>query len=284
MGKTLETKKKILKMLRERDQTISELSRSLNLSTATVSQHIGELQRMGAVEKVDNEHFKRLKYYRPREEVNMNVVKYVLCAVALLAIVSVLYIYAARMGSPGVAPGVAASKIYNSSSNASAVTIGIPQPAGLVDACPMISYELNGSITGYSGFSLYYLNSSYGTVADFVIPEDSSGSINASEFVTSVLNPNMTMSRQHYVVLTNAGQEYNASVQGITLNITPENYSIKENEELNLTVSIATNGTASGTYWLRIDGPCGGGVTAALITVGDKAYTGNLTQKAVPYA
>jgi len=66
MSKTLETKKKILDLLRQKDMTISGLSAALGLSTATVSQHMEELSRTGAVERIENEHFRKLKYYRIR--------------------------------------------------------------------------------------------------------------------------------------------------------------------------------------------------------------------------
>ena len=67
MSKTLETKKKILDLLKEREMTVTELSQILGLSGPTIAQHISELQAMGAIEKMDNEHFKKLKFYKMKE-------------------------------------------------------------------------------------------------------------------------------------------------------------------------------------------------------------------------
>ena len=50
-----------------------------------------------------------------------------------------------------------------------------------------------------------------------------------------------------------------------------------------LTVYISQN-AINQTYWLHIDGPCGGGVKPSLITIGNTAYSGNVTIPVVPFA
>src|SRR5271157_2870730 len=72
MSKTLETKDKILKMLKAEKKTVSELSVELGLSKATISQHLQELKGIGVVEEADNHYFRRLKYYqiRPGTEIS----------------------------------------------------------------------------------------------------------------------------------------------------------------------------------------------------------------------
>lgn len=95
LSKTFETKKKILGMLKERSMTITELSHELNLSTQTIGQHITELQEMGAIERVDNEHFKKLKVYKINEAGSIDpvVARYIIGAVVIIAVIGVLYLF-----------------------------------------------------------------------------------------------------------------------------------------------------------------------------------------------
>jgi DNA-binding transcriptional ArsR family regulator len=100
MGKALETKRKILGLLRQKDMTITGLSETLGLSTATISQHMEELSRSGSVERVENEHFRKLKYYRiksPERKVasNYNYVTYLVAAVLMSAAVLAFYLHGA---------------------------------------------------------------------------------------------------------------------------------------------------------------------------------------------
>src|SRR5271167_201052 len=93
MSKTLETKRKILKLLQKKDMTITDLSNELSLSNATIGQHMDELMQMKAIEKIDNEHFRKLKYYKINYS-NEEILKYLLGAVIIIAIVvSVYYFY-----------------------------------------------------------------------------------------------------------------------------------------------------------------------------------------------
>ncbi len=64
MGKTWQTKKQIIQMLSAGQMTATDMAESLGVSQATVSQHIAELRRIGAIEEVDNEHIRKWKYYR----------------------------------------------------------------------------------------------------------------------------------------------------------------------------------------------------------------------------
>ncbi len=69
MGKTYETKRRIMGMLEESNHNLTELSRMLTLSPSTVSQHLKELQESGIIRMIDNPHFRKLKYYsRVRED------------------------------------------------------------------------------------------------------------------------------------------------------------------------------------------------------------------------
>ncbi|MEM3841427.1 MAG: DUF4382 domain-containing protein [Candidatus Micrarchaeaceae archaeon] len=62
MSKMLQTKKRILLALSERNKTMSELSSELGLANSTVSKHLKELQAIGAISKVESG--RKWKYYR----------------------------------------------------------------------------------------------------------------------------------------------------------------------------------------------------------------------------
>jgi DNA-binding transcriptional ArsR family regulator len=63
MAKNGSTKGKIIRMIGEKNKTLSDISRELGLAPSTVSQHLQELKEMGAVKEVENEHIKKWKYY-----------------------------------------------------------------------------------------------------------------------------------------------------------------------------------------------------------------------------
>ncbi len=64
MSRTGETKNSILKLLEQKNKTLSEISNELGLAPSTVSQHLQELETSGAIEEVENEHIRKWKYYR----------------------------------------------------------------------------------------------------------------------------------------------------------------------------------------------------------------------------
>ncbi|HUC39107.1 MAG TPA: tetratricopeptide repeat protein [Candidatus Acidoferrum sp.] len=64
MSKLLETKKRILEILRSKKMTVSELSDELRLSRATVRQHIKEMLTARAIEEVPNRYFKKHLSYK----------------------------------------------------------------------------------------------------------------------------------------------------------------------------------------------------------------------------
>lgn len=293
MGKTLQTKKRILSLLRKREMTATELSDELGLSTATISQHLEELQGMGTVEKVENEHFKKLKYYRIKREVNMNMAKYVIGALVIIAVLGGIYLYIGKMKTSPYTNATVPSRSTSTATN-STINSTIPITPGGVGgafACPLITYRLNGTISNYSGFSLHYLNYSGGEVADYVIGDGSIGRLYASEFVNGVIRQpenstlSFTTNRTHYAILTQVNRSFNSSSPGVSVSISPDTYNAINQTYVNATVTITTNQTAPYmTYWLRIDGPCQGGVGPVLVTVGSKPYSGNLTVSVAPYA
>ncbi len=76
----MDSKLRILELLSEREMTVSELSKELNLSKATVSHHIDSLLREGLVKVAREERIKNFikKYYTvsiPNGEVGRQIVK-----------------------------------------------------------------------------------------------------------------------------------------------------------------------------------------------------------------
>ncbi|MDE1873832.1 MAG: ArsR family transcriptional regulator [Candidatus Micrarchaeota archaeon] len=63
MSKTWETKKRILKIVSKGAKTPGEISSELGLAPSTVSEHIEELEQMGAIKQKDNPFVKKWKYY-----------------------------------------------------------------------------------------------------------------------------------------------------------------------------------------------------------------------------
>ncbi|MGA3020368.1 MAG: winged helix-turn-helix transcriptional regulator [Candidatus Micrarchaeales archaeon] len=70
MTKSGQTKKKILKLIGEDTKTPGEISEKLGLAPSTVSEHMDELEQMGAIERVDNPYVKKWKYYKLNPKFN----------------------------------------------------------------------------------------------------------------------------------------------------------------------------------------------------------------------
>ena len=64
MTKNLQTKNRILELLKKRKMTVTEISEDLGISKSTASQHVSELVRMKLIEQEYNPHFKKVKYYK----------------------------------------------------------------------------------------------------------------------------------------------------------------------------------------------------------------------------
>ncbi|EET90088.1 MAG: winged helix-turn-helix domain-containing protein [Candidatus Micrarchaeales archaeon] len=137
MSGTLDTKKKIVSMLRKKSMNITEISRDLGLSKATISQHISELEAMGVVEVINNPHYRKVKYYRVSSPLGNNaeianagqqssIAKILVPAVFAIALL-VLFAFAVanesgKSGVPVPSPGVASAcpviLAYNSTNRA----------------------------------------------------------------------------------------------------------------------------------------------------------------------
>ncbi len=292
MGKTLETKKKILNMLKEKKMTVGEISKELGLSHATISQHISELQRAGAIEKIDNEHFKKLKYYKTDEHSSTRFFKYAIGGIVLIVLISILSSIIYLNYFPGNTNKSINTSNYTTTVNNTVKITGLGTQITVnnagAQACPFLFYNLNGTIKNSIGFKTYYLNTSYGTVKDLVINKGSVGTLYVNETITNVLNESSSSlyNREHYAYLSTINNSFNYSYTGINASISPVNFTVRNNESLGFELSFYISQNAMNqTYWLHIDGPCGGGVKPILITIGNNAYNGNVTGPVVlPFA
>ena len=185
--------------------------------------------------------------------------------------------------STSAATTVLINSTYNTTGNATITASG----AGQAAACPMVFYTLNGTITGYNGLTLYYVNSISGKLADYVMPTNSTATINVKEGMNLIGQPSNSLLQQqweHYITFTRIDQPSNFSVPGISVSILPQNYTVQSSRLLNFTITLASNSTVHDTYWARIDGPCEGGVAPFLLTAGSNPYNGTVTSSSGIYS
>jgi biotin operon repressor len=72
MSKTWEMKRRILELLAKNNMMPSEISGALGLSPSTVTQHLKELERVGAIREVPNAHVKKWKHYELNKAFDVN--------------------------------------------------------------------------------------------------------------------------------------------------------------------------------------------------------------------
>ena len=68
MAKQGATKEQILKLIFGGMNNLSDISKALSLAPSTVSKHLHDLEEVGAIEQEENEHLKKWKYYRIRQQ------------------------------------------------------------------------------------------------------------------------------------------------------------------------------------------------------------------------
>lgn len=75
MSKNLETKTKILSILKHKNMTVVELSERLGLARATIRQHIKDLTDVGTIEEIPNAYFKKHVSYRAKRMYGKTMLK-----------------------------------------------------------------------------------------------------------------------------------------------------------------------------------------------------------------
>lgn len=143
MSKTFGTKNKIVKLLKEKPMTVTEISAVLGLSKATVSQHMAELENMSMIEQIDNPHYKKVKFYR-LSDAKAGVVeqrpstgfrKMIIPSILAILVVGII-IGAAVLQKPANQIRIGPA-ITNNSSRVGSLGVGY--------ACPMIRAFTNGT-------------------------------------------------------------------------------------------------------------------------------------------
>ena len=132
MTKNLQTKGRILNLLKKRKMTITEISQDLGISKSTASQHMSELARMNLVEQEFNPHFKKVKYYRATgssssaSNQGYGKISRAIVGVSIVAVLGAVLIFLALAGS---------AAYYHASTNTTTENAGTP---GNALSCPVI--------------------------------------------------------------------------------------------------------------------------------------------------
>ncbi len=188
MSKTLETKKKILDLLKEREMTVTELSEALNLAVPTVAQHIAELQDMGAIEKMDSEHFKKLKFYKVAENpsfMNTALAKLLLGILIIAIIGAAVYLYST----------------YNTNNQASSVSLYVGNSVSVRNVTILLSgiVPINGVNT--ATFTISKNGMQTGTA---VLGAGKNGTVNINGTKVSILVHDINSTKELAVVSVSA--------------------------------------------------------------------------------
>ncbi len=73
MSKKLETKRRILEVIKDKNLTVPELSRKLDLSRSTIRQHINELGSVGALEQILDTYFRKHISYKAKRSMDKDI-------------------------------------------------------------------------------------------------------------------------------------------------------------------------------------------------------------------
>ncbi|MCL4389243.1 MAG: winged helix-turn-helix domain-containing protein [Candidatus Marsarchaeota archaeon] len=248
MSKTWGTKKRILKILSQKQMNVSEISGELGLSVSTTSQHLSELNRIGAIREVENPFIKKWKYYRTNENfdsrqlikgVNMpNMYKIALGVIAALVIVG----------------GVAAFALYsNTQSN---LVLSLTDP-------PQVPSGTTALTVSYSSLQAHLINGINGSAW---INVSGSGAlnlmslVNVSQVIGAAKVPNNAIINQIRFDITSA----QITVNGTTYNVTVPNSQIiaelrsravinsSTNILVDLSPTVATIYTANSTIFVLV--------------------------------
>ncbi|MDE1860504.1 MAG: winged helix-turn-helix transcriptional regulator [Candidatus Micrarchaeota archaeon] len=188
MGKTFETKRRILQLLKSGNRTPTEIYKMLNLAPSTVSQHLKELKEAGQVEEYFDEHFRNIKYYGLRVQQahpiavqqkaarDATYLRYGMGAIIIIAILGIAYF--------ALASGSVQGQALAYSSQPQVVQMLLTDPPHVPNGTTslLVSYSaLALAVSNSSGKGIIKLNSS-GKV-------DLMGLINASTLLSNAKIP-----------------------------------------------------------------------------------------------
>ena len=162
MTKNLQTKSRILNLLKKRKMTITEISQDLGISKSTASQHMSELAKMNLVEQEFNPHFRKVKYYRATGSSNSasnheyGKISRAIIGISIVAVLGAVLIFLALVGSVAY---------YHTRTNTTTENAGTP---GNALSCPVILiynnpntsviYRIVNGIAGGNACQMAYIN------------------------------------------------------------------------------------------------------------------------------
>jgi DNA-binding transcriptional ArsR family regulator len=172
LSKTFETKKKIMEMLKAKPMTVTQLCEQLDLGVSTISQHIDELKRIGAIKEIENEYSRKWKYYTPdsafdeSKMLNTNNVSYgrlrifipVIFVIAIIAVAAIMLTYYKGPLKPRQTQAIYTNKTKNTILTQNPIVVKLTDP-------PLVPNNTRALILSYSYIGLhkvgYPANSGY---------------------------------------------------------------------------------------------------------------------------
>lgn len=261
MGKTFETKRRIIDLLKDGHKTPTEIYKTLGLAPSTVSQHLKELANMGKVEELYDEHFKNIKYYKISENAPVtirtgspNSIKYLVGAVVLLAILAVAFI-AVQVNNRS---GAIAQNNTAYLSGSQYVQISLTDPPHVPNGTTSLYINYSGLellVAGSAGTKWIDVNSS-GSV-------DLMGLINASKVIGNAnISANTTLKSVRFDI-TNAtitvdGSTYPVALQDnhLVANVSSSSNSTNSTVLLDLSPTVAVAYTNSSPVFVMVPSIC----------------------------
>lgn len=250
MGKTWDTKKKIIKLVSKKNMTLSEISEELGLAASTVSKHIDELENMGALEQVDNPYIKKWKYYSANPEFDANRIirgGFMVSRMQQIVAGTVILMAAAALLFVLFASGTAAAQ----RGNVAFQLTDPPQVPSGTQALLITYSSVQAHVVGSGNAGVWVNGTGSGSVDLMTL-------VNSSELIGSAnLAANSTINRVSFTVTSARidinGTYYNVTVPNnrITANVTGN---VKSNGTILIDLSpvVATIYTANSTVFVMV--------------------------------
>lgn len=257
MSKTWDTKRQIFKILRERQHNATEIAEALGMAPSTISQHLSELKRIGAIEEIENSYVKKWKYYKanPNFDFNMlprstSIMANIGKAAALIAVVAAIGLVMLALSLNGAGA---------SRQDLSSVIFSLTDP-------PQVPTGTNALIMSYSSVQAHIVpgsGTSNGVVTGWINATGSGtldlmGLVNTSEVIGNASIPSNSLITEVRFTVTSAD---------IVINGTTYNVTMPGNEKV-ITAHITSGHRLNGTAQTLID------LTPTIITI----YTNNSTE------
>ena len=283
MSKQFSTKRKIINLLAEKPMTRAQLAKELELAPSTISQHLDELEREGAIFQDDGSRSRKWKYYKirdSREQYSQRVGReyHPTIIIGALAVVAVAAIILLSIGMRPTAYTPAKVIIASTTAPAAVNSQVSITPGASMAACPVIfnNQTFSSDIVGYSNMTFY--NDS-GT-PEYIIAPGKTGRMELALSKPSTSSNIRISNFAAFYYQLNGSNEYAAnSTEGIAVGFNKSSeYLTSSAPNATIMVSIAVSKNAQqGTYTVFIpEGPCKPQAQAFLLTVGTKPYTGNI--------